>query len=68
MKQGNRVMVIAKAHGFTRLKRVQRPKNRGMTKAFGNATGVKWVNRLRGDVTGCAGTHGLSPNKFKDSL
>jgi hypothetical protein len=54
MQQGNRVVVIAKAHGLTGLQRIQRAKNGRMTKTFGHTAGIERVNGFRGHVTGGA--------------
>jgi hypothetical protein len=47
-------MVITKTHGFTRLKGIKCAKDGSVAKALGNPTGIKWVDRFGGDVTGGA--------------
>lgn len=54
VQQGNRVMVVAKAHGLPWFQGVECAEDGGVTEAFGNATRVKWVDRFGGDVVGSA--------------
>jgi len=61
VQQGQRVMVIAKPHGFTWLQGIQRTKDGGMPKALGNAARIKRINGFCGDVVmGAAGHEVLS--------
>jgi hypothetical protein len=37
-------VVIGKTHGFTRLQRLERAKNRGMAKALGDTAGIEGID------------------------
>jgi hypothetical protein len=67
VKQRQRIVVVHKAHGLTRVEGVQRTENSGVTKPFGNTARVEWIDRFFGRViAGVNGDHG--ENLLMDKL
>lgn len=52
LQQGQRVVVVAEAHGFTRLKGGQRSKDGGVPETLGDATRIEGVDILRENGNG----------------
>lgn len=50
VQQGNRIVVIDKAHRLAGSERIQRAEDGCMAKALGDTTGVKRVDRFSGGV------------------
>ena len=59
MQQRNRIMVIDKSHGLTRVERIQSAKDRRVAEAFGHTACVEWIYRFQGGVIAGRGHDGL---------